>query len=93
MSGSNVGCMKDHMKPSIRETPDHTILHVRTNDLNSDSPSDLIAKSIVDLALNVKNNSQNVSISIIIVRNDNFNEKAMEVNAYLKQLRTGKISF
>ena len=85
--------MKDHMKPSMREKPDHTILHVGTNDLNSDSPSDLIAKSIVDLALNVKNNSQNVSISIIIVRNDNFNEKAMEVNAYLKQLRTGKISF
>ena len=85
--------MKDHMKPSMREKPDHTILHVGTNDLNSDSPSDLIAKSIVDLALNLKNNSQNVSISIIIVRNDNFNEKAMEVNAYLKQLRTGKISF
>ena len=85
--------MKDHMKPSMREKPDHTILHVGTNDLNSNSPSDLIAKSIVDLALNLKNNSQNVSISIIIVRNDNFNEKAMEVNAYLKQLRTGKISF
>ena len=84
--------MKDHMKPSIREMPDHTILHV-TNDLNSDSPSDLIAKSIVDLALNVKSNSQNVSISIIIVRNDNFNEKAIEVNAYLKQLCIGKNSF
>ena len=55
--------------------PDHTILHVRTNDLNSDRPSDLIAKSItiVDLAIALKNSLQNVSISNIIIRNDSFN--------------------
>ena len=29
-SGSKVRCMKDHMKPSMREKPDHTILHVIT---------------------------------------------------------------
>ena len=46
-SGSKVRCMKDHMKPSMREKLDHTILHVGTNDLNSDRPSDLIAKSIL----------------------------------------------
>ena len=85
-SGSNVRCMKDHMKPSMREKPDHTILHVGTNDLNSDRPSNLIAKSIIDLVITLKNNSQNVSISNIIMRNDSFNEKAMEVNGYLKQL-------
>ena len=27
-SGSKVRCMKDHIKPSMREKPDHTILHV-----------------------------------------------------------------
>ena len=85
-SGSKVQCMKDHMKPSMREKPDYTILHVGTNDLNSDRLSDLIAKSIVDLAITLKNNSQNVIISNIVIRNDNFNEKAMEVNGYLKQL-------
>ena len=55
--------------------PDHTILHVGTNDLNSDRPSDLIAKSItiVDLAIVLKNSQQNVSISNIIIRNDSFN--------------------
>ena len=87
-SGSKVRCMKDHMKPSTREKPDHIILHVGTNDLNSDKPSNLIAKSIVDLAITLKNSSQNVSVSNIIVRNDKFNEKAMEVNCYLKEFRT-----
>ena len=85
-SGSKARCMKDHMKPSMREKPNHTILNVGINDLNSERPSDLIAKPIVNLAITLKNNSQNVSISNIIMRNDNFNEKAMEVNGYLKQL-------
>ena len=85
-SGTKVRCMKDHMKPSMRKKPDHTILHVGTNDLNSDRPSDLITKSIVYLAITLKKNSQNVSVSNIIMRNDNFNEKAMDVNGYLKQL-------
>ena len=70
----------------MREKPDHTILQVGTNDLNSDRPSDLITKSVVHLAITLKNNSQNASISNIIMRNDSFNEKAMEVNGYLKQL-------
>ena len=46
-SESKVWCMKDHMNSSMREKPDPTILHVGTNDLNSDRPSNLIAKSIV----------------------------------------------
>ena len=92
-SGFKVRCMKDHMKPSMRENPDHTILHVGTNDLNSDRPSNLIAKSIVDLAITMKNNLQNVSISSIIMRSDSFSEKAMEVNGYLKQLCTERNIF
>ena len=78
--------MKDHMKPSMREKPDNSILNVGTNDLNSNRPSDLIAKSIVDLAVTLKSSSQNVSISNIIMRNDSFNEKAVKVKVYLKQL-------
>ena len=85
--------MKDHMKPSMREKSDHTILHVGTNDVDSDRPSNLIAKSIVDLAITLKNNLQNVSISSIIMRSDSFNEKAMEVNGYLKQLCTERNIF
>ena len=62
--------MKDHMKASMREKPDHIILQVRTNDLNSDRQPDLIVKSIVDLTITLKNNSQNLSVSNIIMRND-----------------------
>ena len=68
--------MKGHMKPSMREKPDHTNLHVGTNNLNSDRPPDLIAKSILRLAITLKNNWQNVSM---IMRNDNFDEKGMEI--------------
>ena len=58
------------MKASMREKPDHIILQVGTNDLNSDRQPDLIVKSIVDLAITLKNNSQNLSVSNIIMRND-----------------------
>ena len=85
-SGSKVQCMKDHTNWSMREKPGHTIFHVGTYDFNSDRPSDLIVKSIVDLAITLKSNSQNVGISNIKMRNYSFNEKAMEVNGYLKQL-------
>ena len=52
-SGSKVRCMKDHMKPSMRKKPDHVILHIGTNDLNSNRAPELITKSIVDLAIAV----------------------------------------
>ena len=73
------------MKPSIREKPDHIILHIEPNNLNSDKASNLIAISIIDLAITIKSNYQNVSISNIIMRNnDKLNNKAMEVNGHLK---------
>ena len=85
--------MKDPMELSRREKPGHTIFHVGTNDLNSDRPSDLLTKSIVHLVITLKDNSQNVSISNIIMQNDSFNKKAMEVNGYLKQLCVEKNIF
>ena len=86
--------MKDHMKPSMREKFDRTILHVGKNDLNSNRPSNIIAKSIIDLTITLKSNSQNVNVSNITMRNDNFNEKAMEVDCYyLKKFCTENNSF
>ena len=70
------------MKVSMKEKPDRSILHVGTNDLNSDRPSHLIAKSIVDLVITLKNNSQNVRDSNIIIS-----------ESYLKQLCTEKKFF
>ena len=69
-SGAKTKCMKDYIKPSQRENSDHYILHVGTNDLCLDRSPELIAKSIIDLALTLKSESHDVGTSNIIVRND-----------------------
>ena len=46
-SGATADCMTDYMKPSLRENPNHFILHVGTNDLISNNS----AKCIADLLL------------------------------------------
>ena len=53
-AGATTQCMADYMKPSIRAKPNHFILHVGANDLNSNRPSDKIAKIIIDLASELK---------------------------------------
>ena len=87
-SGAKTKCMKDYIKPSQRENSDHYILHVGTNDLCLDRSPELIAKSIIDLALALKSESHDVSVSNIIVRNDSdiLNKKECEVNAILMEL-------
>ena len=48
-SGAKVGCIVDHVKPSLRDDKsDHVILRTGTNDLRSESQ---IAKSVMDLTL------------------------------------------
>ena len=69
--GAKTSCMKDYVKPSLRSTPNHFILHVGTNDLNSNQTSEVIAKEIVDLATSLKNNQHDVSVSNIILRTQN----------------------
>ena len=49
--GTKTFCMKHYVKASLRSTPNHFILHVGTNDLNSNQTSEVIAKEIVDLAI------------------------------------------
>ena len=77
--------MKDFVKPSQRENSDHYILHLGTNDRCLDRSPELIVKSITDLALTLKSESDDVSVSNIIVRNDSdtLNKKGCEVNAVL----------
>ena len=79
---------KGYMKPSLRENPDHFILHVGTNDLNTEISPELIAKSIVHLATTFEVNSRDVSVSNIEARGDNgnLNEKECEVNAHLTEM-------
>ena len=80
--------MDDYKKPSIRDEPDHFIVHVGTDDLNSEVSSKSIAESIVDLAMSLKTESNDVNVSNIVLRPDNslLNQKGSEVNSHLKQL-------
>ena len=80
--------MKDYIKPSQRENSDHYILHIGTNDLYLHRPSELIGKSVIDLALTLKSESNDASASNVIVRNDSdtLNKKRCEVNAIWTEL-------
>ena len=80
--------MKDYLKPSLRQNPDHFILRAGKNDLNTERSPKLTAKSFVDLATTLTVNSRDVSVSNIIARIDNssLNEKGCEVNAHLTEM-------
>ena len=75
-SSAKLKCMKDYVKPCIRENNlDHVIIYVGTNELDSERQAVMIAKSIIDVA-NIRTNTHIVSISGIAPRNDNFNIKS-----------------
>ena len=83
-NSANVRCMHDHVKPTVRDfDPDHIILHCGTNDLNSEQTASQIARSIIELALSLKSKDNKISVSLIVPRNDNLNNKASEVNCCL----------
>ena len=72
--------MHDHVKPTMRDfNPERVILHVGTNDLNSDKTASQIANSIVQLALPLKNDNNKIYVSLIVPRNDNLKNKLNEV--------------
>ena len=76
------------MKPSIRAKPDHIILHVGTNDLQSNANLSEIAEKIASLPSEMKSNKCEASISAIIIRTDkpDLNKKGIEVNNALKEM-------
>ena len=86
-SGATTDCMKDCVKPSLRNPPDHFIFHVWTNYLISKQTSEEIAASIISLASSVKGESYNVSISSIILRTDDkqLHQKGCEVNRHARE--------
>ena len=86
-ASAKTSCMKDYVKPWLRSTPNHFILHVGTNDLNSNQTWEVIPKEIIDLATSLKNNQRDVSISNISLRTDNskLNAKRFEVNQILSE--------
>ena len=86
--GEKAQCIDHYKKPSMRDIPDHFIVYVGTNDLNSEVSSKSITETIVDFAMSLKSESNNVRVSSVVLRTDNplFNQKRYEVNSDLKDL-------
>ena len=82
-SGATVEDMKNYVIPSKKYENDLVILHVGTNDLRDKAATEIV-KEIVELAIDVKTEKNDIMISGIIPRRDNLSEKAMEVNKLLQ---------
>ena len=85
-SGATVDCMNSHVCPTIKRNPGRIILHCGTNDLRSKVTPKDIAEEIIDLGNSMKTNENSVIISALVPRGDQWHNKAMEVNKFLKQL-------
>ena len=87
-SGAKTTCMNDYVKPSVRSSPDHFILHVGTNDLSSDKSSEEITRSIILFATSITNEKHDVSMSNVIIRahDKKLEEKRCELNSFLGKL-------
>ena len=83
-SSAKVQCTYDHAKPTRRDVnPENIILHIGTNDLNFDKTSSQIARSIIDLDVSLKANTNTITIFFITPQNDHLNNKASKVNDLL----------
>ena len=86
-SSAKVSCMNDHVKSTLWDfNLEHIILHVGTNDLNTERTASQIAKSIVDLCQSLKTDTNTIRVSLIIPRYDNLNSKANELNGRLMDM-------
>ena len=56
-------------------------MHVGTNQLKITKTACQISRSIIDLALSLQSETNAVTISVIVPRNDSLNNKAQEVNS------------
>ena len=84
--GATTSDMADYIRPTMRREPDVCLIHVGTNDLRSEMPSEKIADSIMDLATKMKSSENEIIVSSIISRGDRLNEKARLVNEHLMSL-------
>ena len=67
--------MQDYIRPTIRENPDHIILHIGTNDLKTNILTKKVGKQIIDLASSLKSNACSVAISNILSEMINIRRK------------------
>ena len=74
-SGAKISDMQDYVKPTLRENPDQTIVHVGTNDLASNNRPKQIVDSIIGKATCFKSGTCDVFVSSITVRKDQHRKK------------------
>ena len=84
-SGAKIQCMRQYIKPSLSQKPDHVIIHIGTNDLASKLSAVNISNSIIDLATSSANDHLNITVSGIVPRSDDLAIKAKEVNELLQR--------
>ena len=80
---AKVKCMKHFIR---KNNPEYVILYVGTKELNSDLTPERIAKSIIHVGKNIQINHRTATISGIVPRNDNFNNKVTKVNKELSKM-------
>jgi hypothetical protein len=85
--GATVEDLEDHVKPTMRHSPDLIVLHAGTNNLRSEMPAKRIAENIMKLALEIKSDTNDVMLSSLICRSDdvNLNQKLLDVNRHLQE--------
>ena len=80
--------MESLVKPLIARQPDEIIIHIGTNDLSRTSAGQ-VADNILKLAAEIKKHGIKCSISSLITRKGELNDKVKQVNAKLaKAIKT-----
>ena len=78
--------MKHHVKECLEDNSHNSIiLHVGTNNLKNKESVEDIANDIMDVAISIRNEKNNVFVSGLTVRNDRLNNKGKNVNSLLKR--------
>ena len=77
-SEAKIKCMEDYAQLTIRTNPDHIVIRVGTNNLSSKKVSAEISSTIVDLALKLKSDTCQVSVSNLTTGNNQYRKKALE---------------
>ena len=85
-AGATNSCMRDYIRPTLKKEPNIIVLHTGTNDLkNENKDPDEIAKEIIDLVYECKQENNTVMVSSITPRQDHLRNKAQDVNEALRK--------
>ena len=86
-NGCTVGDLKDYIRPTIREAPSGIILNAGTNNLISNSPTEIV-DCLVNICTDIEKELPETSLAIseLVVRSDNqdLNAKISQVNKSLR---------